>query len=251
LVEEVEETNLGVNILNERLRRWHTCSLCEQKYHGAVRCALGWACWKTYMGRPETDQVQCMAINQLGNGFYDAAHYMDALSVQLAEFSILRRNGVPEERILPVQSNLATTYLRLGRPEVLQMRRDMYSGHLKLRGEEDEHTLIAALNYASSLGGQRRYKELKSLLLKMVPVAQRVLGESHELTLQMRRTYACALIKDPGATLGDFRKAVTTLEETTRTARRVLGNSHPIVAETERTLQNARAALGAHGLTSG
>jgi len=236
---------LGVNILNERLRRWHTCSLCEQKYHGAVRCALGWACWKTYMGRPETDQVQCMAINQLGNGFYDAAHYMDALSVQLAEFSILRRNGVPEERILPVQSNLATTYLRLGRPEVLQMRRDMYSGHLKLRGEEDEHTLIAALNYASSLGGQRRYKELKSLLLKMVPVAQRVLGKSHDLTFRMRWIYGQALYKDASATLDGLREAVEMLAETEQTARRVLGGAHPTVVKVEGSPHDARAALSA------
>ena len=31
-----------------------TCSLCEQEYHGDVQCALGWACWKTYVGRSET-----------------------------------------------------------------------------------------------------------------------------------------------------------------------------------------------------
>ena len=28
--------------------RWASCSLCEQRYHGVVACALGWACWKTY-----------------------------------------------------------------------------------------------------------------------------------------------------------------------------------------------------------
>ena len=32
--------------------RWTTCGLCEQRYHGVVACALGWACWKTYVGRP-------------------------------------------------------------------------------------------------------------------------------------------------------------------------------------------------------
>ena len=55
LVAEAEENNLGDKVLNERWERWHTCSLCEQDYHGVVRCALGWACWKTYVGRPETD----------------------------------------------------------------------------------------------------------------------------------------------------------------------------------------------------
>ena len=55
LCDEVEENNLGAKVLNQRWRRWHTCSLCEQQYHSEVRCALGWACWKTYVGRPETD----------------------------------------------------------------------------------------------------------------------------------------------------------------------------------------------------
>ena len=53
LFEEVEENNLRATTLNERWMRWHTCSLCEQEYHGVVRCALGWACWKTYVDRPE------------------------------------------------------------------------------------------------------------------------------------------------------------------------------------------------------
>ena len=41
---------LGLKVKSERFRRWHTCSLCEQEYHGVVRGALGWACWKTWAG---------------------------------------------------------------------------------------------------------------------------------------------------------------------------------------------------------
>jgi hypothetical protein len=80
--------------------RWYTCGLCEQRYHGVVRCALGWACWKTYLGRPE-------AMNVLGNGLYHAGHYEDALVVNEAELSMLRRVGAPEESILATQNNLA------------------------------------------------------------------------------------------------------------------------------------------------
>ena len=54
-----------------------------------------------------------------------------------------------------------------------------------------------------------------------------------------------ALYKDPAATLDDLREAVTTLEETTRTARRVLGGAHPIVVAIEQSLRNARGALRA------
>ena len=59
----------------------------------------------------------------------------------------------------------------------------------------------------------------------------------------MRWTYAEALYSDPGATLDDVREAVTTLEDTERTARRVLGGAHPITTQIEESLRKARAAL--------
>ena len=59
----------------------------------------------------------------------------------------------------------------------------------------------------------------------------------------MRWGYAEALCGDPNATLDDVREAVTTLEETTRTARRVLGASHPLLGITEPCLQEARRVL--------
>ena len=49
--------------------------------------------------------------------------------------------------------------------------------------------------------------------------------------------------RDPIATLDDLREAVTTIEDTERIARRVLGGAHPIVQMSERSLENARAAL--------
>jgi len=58
-----------------------------------------------------------------------------------------------------------------------------------------------------------------------------------------RTIYARALYEDDGATLDDVRKAVTTLEETERTARRVLGGAHPTTEGIEATLRQARVAL--------
>ena len=45
------------------------------------------------------------------------------------------------------------------------------------------------------------------------------------------------------ATLDDLREAVTTLEETTRTMRRVLGGTHPLTGEVGRALVGARVVL--------
>ena len=78
-----------------------------------------------------------------------------------------------------------------------------------------------------------------------MPVARRVLGDSHDLTLQMRTNYARVLCFDTGATLDDLREAVTTLEETARTAQRVLGAAHPTTGAVGRDLLRARAVLRA------
>ena len=57
-------------------------SLCEQEYHGVVACALGWACWKAYVGRPEAGRARMHGDDMLGNGLDDAEHHEDALTVQ-------------------------------------------------------------------------------------------------------------------------------------------------------------------------
>jgi tetratricopeptide (TPR) repeat protein len=245
LCAEAEENNLDLKVKNERFDRWHSCSLCEQRYHGVVRCALGWACWKTYVSRPERDQLRRPAMGMLGNGLHDADRAEDALSVQEAELAMERRLGAPEEEMLRIQSNLASTYADLGRLQgALSLRREVYSVCLKLFGEH-VHTFRAASNYASLLEKLQRYQEAKSLLRRTIPVARRVLGESHEVMLKMRWVYAEALYEDDSATLDDIREAVTTLEDTARIAQRVLGGAHPLTVDIERELRRARAALRA------
>ena len=63
--------------------------------------------------------------------------------------------------------------------------------------------------------------------------------------LMMRKNYARALYEDDSATLDDLRGAVTTLEDTARTLRRVLGGAHPETVWIERSLRTARAVLRA------
>ena len=54
-----------------------------------------------------------------------------------------------------------------------------------------------------------------------------------------------ALYEEPAATLDDLREAVTTLEDSERTARRVFGGAHPLTTAIEGALRIARAALRA------
>ena len=183
-------------------------------------------------------------MSVLGSGLHAAELYEDALSVKEAELSMLRRIGAPEEHILVTQSNLAITYRSLGRrEEALCVKRDVYSERLKLNGEEHETTLRAAMNYSWDLIKLERFEEAKALLRKSMLVARRVFGAGHDGTLRMRWCYGKSLYADAGASLDDLREAVTTLEETERTARRVLGSAHPETAVFERHLQYAQETL--------
>jgi tetratricopeptide (TPR) repeat protein len=182
----------------------------------------------------------------LGNGLFLAEQKEAALSVMEADLSMRQRLGAPEHTILGVQNNLAETYRALGlNQHALRLKRDVYSRRVKLSGGEHGATLQAASNYAITLVNLQRFEEAKALLRKTMPVARRVLGESHDLTLRIRAIYAAALYEDSDATLDYLREAVTRLEDTERIARRVLGGANPLTREIEKSLRNARAALRA------
>ena len=112
------------------------------------------------------------------------------------------------------------------------------------RGGRD-FTLREASNYVLTLIKLGRYAEARAFTRNRMPVASRVLGDNNDITLKMRRTYAMALYRDAGASFDDVREAVTTLEESERTARRVFGATHPTEMSILQGLKESREALRA------
>ena len=249
LLAEALENNLDDKVKDARFDRWCTCSLCEQRYYGVVKCALGWACWKTYLGRPEEDRRRCLAMEVLGTGLSNVHLHADALPVYEAQLSTMRRLGADEGSLFSTQGYLANVYKWLGRKEeALRLRREVYFGTLKLLGEEHRSTIIAATDYAHSFETFKHFDEGKSLLRKVMPVARRVLGEADEDWLRLSWTYAAMLFVWPEATLDDLREAANRLEELERTTLRVLGGAHPHTKGIESHLRDARAKLRAKEL---
>ena len=230
LVAEALENNLDTKVKNQRFKRWHMCSLCEQEYHGIVRCALGWACWKTYVGRPETDKIRILAMGTLGSGLYLANYKEDALSVKQAEMSMLRRVGAPEQSILVSQGNIANTYKALGRrEEALRMLRDVYSGYLRHRdlGPLHQSTLGMALNLSTSLVDTGNYAEARAFMRDQIALANRVLGSDHPVTLDFQWGYSRAFTLDKDVSAEQLAEVATTLEKTLEISQRVCGREHP------------------------
>ena len=123
------------------------------------------------------------------------------------------------------------------------MKRDVYSGQLKLDGEEHYDTLLAANNYALSLSSLERYGEAKALLRKTMPVARRALGAEHDLTLNFRDIYGRCLYRDDNASRGDVVEAIEILEDVQRRVRRVFGPGHPDWTALPGHLEAAREKL--------
>ena len=164
---------------------------------------------------------------------------------------MMQRIGASEREFLVVKGNVAGTYRLLGQlDQSASMRQDVYLKTLKLEGEESYDTLREASNYASNLLDLRRFKETKSLLLKVMPVARRVIGDDSGLTLKLRINYAVASCLATGATLDDLREAVNALEDTEKTARRVLGGAHPVTSGIKCHLRESRATLRAREETA-
>mmetsp|Transcript_16704 Transcript_16704/g.47697 ORF Transcript_16704/g.47697 Transcript_16704/m.47697 type:complete len:275 (+) Transcript_16704:1179-2003(+) len=245
LIAEAEENNLTDKV-NERWQRWRTCSLCEQEYHGLVGCALGWACWKTYVGRPETGgQVRQMAMNLLGAGLSEAYHFEDALTVLEAELAMKRRLGSSEQNILVAQTNIALCYYKLGRhQEALDLRREIYARGLAL-GVPSKDLFIDVLNLSWSMKECGLCAESKSFLREQLPAARRALGADHDTVIQLRWQHADALRLSDGASRDDVVEAVTLLEELSRTTQRIYGTSHPLANDIRNALGWARETLAA------
>ena len=242
LVAEAEENNLDT--FDAGWVRWHTCSLCEQNYHGVVRCALGWACWKTYLGRPEEHWTRSSAMTQLGHGLDEVNLHEERLGVLEAELSICRRLGASEDAILCIQQNLAACYFELEREaDGLEIERQIYQRRLALGGIDDDKTLLAAANVAISLVALEQWAEAKALVRKVIPAARRALGRDHEYTMKLDSALTVALYQDDDASLGELRQAVSIAEVASRRARRVYGNLHPLAETLAEDLDHARETL--------
>jgi hypothetical protein len=168
-----------------------------------------------------------MAMNRLSVGLSFSGHNADALSVQEAEFSTMKRVGASELNMLAVQNNLASSYTLIGRlADDLQIQRDVYLGQRRLgRGPSHKHTLIAALNLSTSLVDTGNSP--KVFISDQIALAERAFGSDHILTLDFQWGYSRAFTCDKDVSAEELAEVATILEETVKTAQHVLGSDHP------------------------
>ena len=168
LVAEAEENNLGEDVLSERWERWETCSLCGLYFHSDVAHALGWACWKTYLGRPESDEFRKNSMVVLAWGLRCVGRYEEAVVICDAYRELNQRD--PEKRMNVVMTLQLTNteshcLSKLRRyDDALDVDRWALRVATSAYGELDVDSLEAANNLGQSLADLGRYQEARTLL---------------------------------------------------------------------------------------
>ena len=238
LVAEAEENNLDYNAKNARWDRWQSCHLCKQRFHGKVRLAMGCACWKTYVGRPEGDQARLSAMTQLGNSLASSKFVRLALTVYEAHLSACGRilPNQDSTATLTTKGNMVACLMALGRlSDAVRLAGDVYGKRVATQGEAHPEAIREGMNMAAAMIGMPQgatvhervhIREAKKFLLEQLPLAQRVLGAEDRVTLGIRREYARALYVDEKASPDELRESEEILDDLCRTSRRVLGPIH-------------------------
>ena len=245
LVADADERNLD----DGKWERWGNCSLCEQGYHGTVSCALGWACWKTYVSGEDLARKWFLgaAMTPLGRGLYDADHYEDSLSVLEAKLSLARRLGGSDTLILVTKSNMARCYNKLGRhEEALAIARNAYDVNVERYGESQPETIPPTLSLALALVKTGKRIEAKEFLRECLPIVDRALGRENVMTLRLRWLYSNCLGDNDDATIDDTAESVAMLESVATSWKRVMGERNEelqFIMDALRKMQSIMDAL--------
>ena len=241
LVEEAEENNFGNEAMQARWDQWDTCGLYKQRYYGVVAHALGWACWKTYVGRPEKDLCRHSSMTLLGNGLDNVGRHEDRLAILEAQLSISLRvwPNIEEDKLM-CKHNMARCHLQTGRfEEAARLFRLVHARNKVLYETTNDVTLKSTQQLAHTLIALERYAEVKSLTLPLL----RKVGPTDDHGLSIRQAYAMALYRTTGASRDELLEGAATLRDVLRRLRRIGGLSHPDTLEVLAELDRAGMTL--------
>jgi len=255
LCDEAEEVDWDDESYAESWHKWTTCGLCKQDYHGVVCAALGWACWKSYVGLPEADDKRCAALRALSHCIaVDDRDGASAICIHQANIDSVRRFMPDEEGLLlHAQTNLALAYKSVGRnSEALALQREVYAQSKEL-GDEDDVFFSTVTDLALSLMEADLWGEAKTLLREHLTAASDSLGADHLETLYARLYYAESLLYDDGdgettyeQDRADYLESERIAVDALRRAERIYGSGHPVTVEAQDILKEAREDIAAN-----
>ncbi len=230
-VDEANEYNLDGKRWMSKWERWYKCSQCGQEHRHHLAWALGWACWKTYVSRPESDKCRLNAIQNLGQALLEGSRDEEALSVFRTQEAFLRLRG-ENSLASDIQHYIAICLEKLGRFEdALVMKRQVLNFRLRSYGKSHIHTLMALNNLAGALKMSGKPWEAVRFLRIYIPIATSSMGPEHVLTIRMRKSLVKTIFTMHFTGVSDSNEelfeAQAIIEDLLPMTRRVFGDDHP------------------------
>ena len=249
LCDEAEENDWDDERYDESWNKWNKCGMCKQHYHGMAINALGWACWKSYVGLPEANDMRHSALRALSHCIaVDDRDGASAICIHQANIDSVRRFMPDEEGLLlHAQTNLALAYKSVGRDsEALALQREVYAQSKEL-GDEDDVFFSTVTDLALSLMEACLWGEAKTLLREHLTAASDSIGADHLETLYAHLYYAESLLYDDGGAettyeqdRADYLESERIAADVLRRAERIYGSRHPVTVEAQDILKEAR-----------
>ena len=229
-----------------RLKWWWTCRLCEQHHHGTVVGALSWACWQTYLGRPEGDNLRDLALQVLAVKMQaDPSGRLAILEPLLAR---LRTESDDPTRFLYTRAQIAKCLALLERnDECLAMRRELYEAS---EGQHPNIKWSLAIDYGEALTTARDAGAVE-FCRDLVARATRELGEESHITERCLMGHARALCvprRRHALSSASLSEAEAIVAAIARKWRRRLGDSHPNTRIAEAGVGRIRAMILFNGV---
>jgi tetratricopeptide (TPR) repeat protein len=248
----------------DNFRLWESCRLCGKRYHGDVKRAMGWACWRAHLSKPADNMVRRAAMDMLAGSLAQNGRYDEALDTYRASLDIVHHLNPSlltdhpvvsfqlAQSCMALQTNIANTLMLLGRYDegISRHRRVLQGKELMFREEGmppgaftprvaqtcAEDRLLSILNLCTALiecepTSGTMLREARSLLRANMADAQRVFGPNsnyHEYAFLWRGNYARTIYYDEGASEDDLREAGEVADAAYEAARRTFGEDHPL-----------------------
>ena len=168
----------------------------------------------------------------------------EALRVFEANLALRRRYFLHDkEGMLRLQSNCARCLHLLGRHDEAQLfERELYRKWRAALGATHEITILAAINLVESLAEGEATSEALTLLRRVLPDAQRGLGERHNLTFRAAGLLA-DLVTQTATSREQMGEANALVQKYFETVRHAFGSGHPLVQSFLNLSEQVRAKL--------
>ena len=234
--------------------KWTTCGVCKQEHHGVVMNALGWACWKSYVGRPEGNDERRTALTTLSFGI--SSDTEASICIHEAHLDCVRRFAPDDEfDLLSAKSNLAVAYKTNGRAsEALALEREIYAKSKEI-GEDSVDAIVTVNNLADSLMVTGLFAKARTLVREHLTEASDSIGADHQETLYLRMNYAVSLTyedenhneeSDDEQDRKDYLEAERVAADVLRRAERIFGSHHPVTDDARAILKDVRKEIAGH-----